>query len=111
MFLTFNVIAGTLVGSGLGLEPVIRALRIPPNADRQDELRAALGDVAEAGLERLAQLEAEGGVGAADALLFRTELEMRHRRYRTNDREAADRVAGATARARAQIVAAHAGGC
>ncbi len=106
LFLTFSVIAVTLVGGGLGLEPVIRALRIPPSHDRENELRIAFGDVAQAGLERLAELEAEGHVDSAAATLFRTQLELRRRRYGADDRDAADRRAGAAAWLRGEIIAA-----
>ncbi len=106
VFLTFSVIAVTLVGGGLGLEPLICALRIPPSDDREVELRNAFDEVAQAGLERLAELEADGRIGADEAKLFRTQLELRRSRYGADDREAADRVAGATAWARGEIIAA-----
>ncbi|MGD1066583.1 MAG: Na+/H+ antiporter [Vulcanimicrobiaceae bacterium] len=106
VFLTFSVIVVTLVGGGLGMEPIIRLMRIPPSDDRERELRFALGEVAQAGLERLAELEAEGRIGPTEAAFFRQQLELRRERYDAKDREAADRSADATAWARREIIAA-----
>jgi CPA1 family monovalent cation:H+ antiporter len=60
LLLTFGVIAVTLVGQGLTLAPLLRALKLPgPNEWSPDEAQARL-ESAQAALDRLEELEEEG---------------------------------------------------
>ncbi|MBV9103276.1 MAG: Na+/H+ antiporter [Candidatus Eremiobacteraeota bacterium] len=79
IFLTFSVILVTLVGGGLTLPLVIRALRVPEGADEEnEEVRHAMVGVAEAALARIAELERDGRIGPSDVQRLRRRYE--HRR-------------------------------
>jgi Na+/H+ antiporter len=61
LLLTFGVIAVTLLGQGLTLAPLLKWLRLPgPNLFSPDEALARL-EAAQAALDRLEELEQEGG--------------------------------------------------
>ena len=65
LLLTFGVIVVTLVGQGLTLPLLLRALRLPgENPWSPDEAIARL-ETAQAALDRLDELEDEGGGGGA----------------------------------------------
>jgi hypothetical protein len=73
LFITFGVILATLVVQGLTLPPLIRALRLPEEADGDDEEITARYLGALAAVERLDQLAAraaavEGGAANAPAI-------------------------------------------
>jgi len=62
LLLTFGVIAVTLVGQGLTLAPLLRALKLPgPNEWSPDEAQARL-ESAQAALDRLEELEEDDSV-------------------------------------------------
>jgi CPA1 family monovalent cation:H+ antiporter len=64
LLLTFGVIAVTLVGQGLTLPPLLRALKLPgPNQWSPDEAQVRL-ESAQAALDRLEELEEEDGAPA-----------------------------------------------
>jgi Na+/H+ antiporter len=67
IFLTFSVILVTLVGGGLTLPSVARALKIPPGDDEEaEEMKAALVAMSRSAHERLHALERDGHITAAD---------------------------------------------
>jgi CPA1 family monovalent cation:H+ antiporter len=72
LLLTFGVILATLLGQGLTLPPLLRALRLPgPNQWSPDEAQVRL-ESAQAALDRLEELEDEGA--AAEPLRRLREL-------------------------------------
>jgi hypothetical protein len=72
LLLTFGVILVTLLGQGLTLAPLLRALALPgPNRWSPDEAQVRL-ETAQAALDRLDELEDEGG--AAEPLRRLREL-------------------------------------
>jgi len=72
LLLTFGVILVTLLGQGLTLAPLLRALALPgPNRWSPDEAQVRL-ETAQAALDRLDELEEEGG--AAEPLRRLREL-------------------------------------
>jgi CPA1 family monovalent cation:H+ antiporter len=80
IFLTFSVILITLIGGGLTLPLVVRALDIPPGDDEAEgELRKALAAMSQAAHERLAALEREGRISADDAKLLAHRFASRRR--------------------------------
>ena len=70
IFITFSVILVTLVGGGLTLPAVVKALHIEQGTEERDELRLALVHTSEAAITRIGELQAEGRIDAphADAL-------------------------------------------
>jgi len=82
IFLTFGVILVTLVGQGLTLSPLIRALRIPedPSADREDA--KARIKAAEAALARLDELAEEDWVRDDTLERMRGQYRFRSNRFR-----------------------------
>ena len=74
LFITFGVILATLVVQGLTLPLVIRLLRLPPDADGEDEETTARYLGALAAVERLDQLAAAAG-GTASPVLARLRAE------------------------------------
>jgi monovalent cation/hydrogen antiporter len=78
IFVTFTVILVTLVGGGLSLPAVVRALHIRSGNEEEDETRNAVLKTYEAALYRLAELEREGRLDAAHAQTMRQSFE--HRR-------------------------------
>jgi CPA1 family monovalent cation:H+ antiporter len=60
IFLTFVVILGTLVGQGLSLPALIRALKLSGGAEEQQEEADARFQAMDAAVQRLGELEAEG---------------------------------------------------
>jgi CPA1 family monovalent cation:H+ antiporter len=78
IFVTFSVILVTLVGGGLTLPTVVRRLGIEGGTEERDELRHAQVRSAEAALQRIRELEAEGRVDADHARVLRKRFE--HRR-------------------------------
>ena len=78
IFLTFSVILVTLVGGGLTLPSVVERLGIVRGTEERDETRLALARAAEAALERIAELHAEGRIDDAHAEKLRGLYE--HRR-------------------------------
>jgi Na+/H+ antiporter len=72
IFLTFTVILVTLVGGGLTLPLVVRALEPSTrDAEGEEELRHALVGMSDAALEKLKVLEAEGALDEIDATRLR----------------------------------------
>ena len=86
LFVTFSVILVTLVGGGLTLPAVVRALKITSRDEEQTELRAALVRSAEAALTSVADLERAGKIDADHAQSLRERYE--HRRALNNDPDA-----------------------
>ena len=82
VFLTFAVILATLVGQGLTLPALIRAIHIPVDdgADREDA--KARIKAAEAALQRLEQLAVEDWVRDDTAERLRGTYRFRERRFR-----------------------------
>jgi CPA1 family monovalent cation:H+ antiporter len=67
IFLTFSVILVTLVGGGLTLPLVIRALRIPAAADDEADLKAGRAAMNRAAIARIDELERSGALDHDDA--------------------------------------------
>jgi Na+/H+ antiporter len=63
VFLTFVVILATLVGQGLTLPALVRALRLPEQRQWTPEEAIARLEAAQSALDRLDELEAEGRIG------------------------------------------------
>lgn len=95
IFITFSVIVVTLVGGGLTLPSIVRRLRVTRGTEERDELRAALIRSAEAALNRISQLEAEGRIDAEHADDLRERFEHKRDLQRTAEdqptRDHADR--------------------
>jgi monovalent cation/hydrogen antiporter len=80
IFLTFSVILVTLVGGGLTLPWLVRALKIPADDDEEsEELAAALTAMSQAAEARLDALEREGRISAADKALLLKHYASRRR--------------------------------
>lgn len=84
-FLTFSVILVTLVGGGLTMPALIRALRIPPENVEIAEEREALRETARAALERLGELERADLVDRDFAAYLRLRYTMRLERYAVSE--------------------------
>jgi CPA1 family monovalent cation:H+ antiporter len=67
VFITFTVILVTLVGGGLTLPSVVRALHISGGNEERDETRLARVRSAQAAIDRLNELETDGRIDAAHA--------------------------------------------
>lgn len=81
VFVTFTVILVTLVGGGLALPPLIRALQIPRDDTEELEVRAALHAANDAALRKLDELIAQGRVDPDLANQLRHRYGSRRRRY------------------------------
>jgi CPA1 family monovalent cation:H+ antiporter len=80
IFLTFSVILVTLVGGGLTLPSVVRALKIPPGDDEEaEEMRSALTAMSRSAHERLGALERDGQITAADSAALARHYASRRR--------------------------------
>jgi CPA1 family monovalent cation:H+ antiporter len=80
IFLTFSVILVTLIGGGLTLPAVVRALNISPGEDEEgEELHRALEAMSKAARERIHALELEGRITADDAKKLVHRLASRRR--------------------------------
>jgi CPA1 family monovalent cation:H+ antiporter len=90
IFLAFCVILVTLVGEGLTLDPLIRALRIEDDGLEAREEAKARKRAALAALERLAELEGEEWVVADTAGRLRGLYDFRVRRFGERFDEGAD---------------------
>jgi Na+/H+ antiporter len=75
VFITFSVILVTLVGGGLTLPMLVRALHIASGEEENDEMRLAIARTSEAALIRVSVLERQGEVTGdfADSLRRRFE--------------------------------------
>ena len=82
VFLTFGVILVTLVGQGLTLPWLIRALRVEDDRGAEREDAKARIKAAEAALARLEELEAEGWVREDTAERTRGQYRFRTSRFR-----------------------------
>ncbi len=87
IFLAFSVIVATLVGQGLTMPALIRALRIEEDPTDRDEELAARMEIAFAALDRIEQLEGEDWVSEQTVQRTRGMFEYRGRRFssRLND--------------------------
>jgi Na+/H+ antiporter len=83
VFLTFAVILGTLVGQGLTLPALIRALRLEDDGLEAKEEAKARIKAAEAALQRLEEIVAEGWVNADTAERMRGLYGFRQDRFRS----------------------------
>lgn len=84
IFLAFCVILATLVGQGLTLPPLVRALRIEDDGlDRDEELAARL-EIAFAALDRIDQLAEEDWVSQQTVERTRPMFEYRTRRFQSS---------------------------
>jgi monovalent cation/hydrogen antiporter len=90
VFLTFAVIVVTLVGQGLTLPLLIRAIQPPVDDGAEREDAKARVKAAEAALERLEELEAEGWVLADTAERARGQYRFRANRFTARYDGAAD---------------------
>jgi monovalent cation/hydrogen antiporter len=81
VFLTFAVILVTLVGQGLTLGPLIRALRLHDDGVEEREERIARQRVAEAALGRIDQLEDPDWISGESIERARNMLDYRRRRF------------------------------
>jgi monovalent cation/hydrogen antiporter len=79
IFLTFSVIVVTLVGGGLTLPFVIRALRVPGDTIGSAELTRALNVTVQAALRRIDELRREERIDAGQAAALRRRYEHRRR--------------------------------
>jgi Na+/H+ antiporter len=82
IFLTFGVILVTLVGQGLTLAPLIRALRIPEDSGPEREDAKARIKAAEAALQRLDELAEEDWVRPDTLERMRGQYRFRSNRFR-----------------------------
>ena len=82
IFLTFGVILVTLVGQGLTLAPLIRALRIPEDVGAEREDAKARIKAAEAALLRLDELAEEDWVRPDTLERMRGQYRFRSNRFR-----------------------------
>lgn len=82
VFLTFSVILVTLIGQGLTLPFLIRRLRVIDDGGAEREDAKARIKAAEAALERLEELEAEGWVREDTAERTRGAYRFRSNRFR-----------------------------
>jgi CPA1 family monovalent cation:H+ antiporter len=91
LFITFTVILVTLVGQGLTLPLVIRALGLAPDHDLEHAEAHARALTAEAALERIEELMAEwpGHKELIDALRTQYEYRTRHAELHHGDEPAA----------------------
>lgn len=80
VFLTFIVILVTLVGQGLTLPPVIRALGLDDERQWSPEEAIARMEAAQAALDRLDELEEEGRIGEDALRRMRDLYQARFRR-------------------------------
>jgi CPA1 family monovalent cation:H+ antiporter len=79
VFLTFAVILATLVGQGLTLPLLLRAVHLPEERRWSDEEAAARMEAAQAALDRLDELEAEGAANEGDLRRLRDLYRARFR--------------------------------
>lgn len=87
IFITFSVILVTLVGGGLTLPALIRALHLTPGGDEErEEKQRALVVTAGAALDRIGELERAGTLDAAHAQTLRTRFEHRREINRAAER-------------------------
>ncbi len=94
IFVTFSVILVTLVGGGLTLPSVVRRLGVEGGTEERDELRHALLRSAEAALDRIRELQAEGRIDADHARVLRKRFEhTRELELAGEDPEAVDHAA------------------
>jgi NhaP-type Na+/H+ or K+/H+ antiporter len=82
IFLAAVVVMVTLIGQGLTLGPLLRALGLAQGERRQQREAAARAKVTEAGLARLDEMAEAGEVDEDTASLYRQMLEMRLDRVR-----------------------------
>jgi CPA1 family monovalent cation:H+ antiporter len=82
IFLAAVVVVATLIGEGLTLAPLLRALGLAQGAERQRAEAAARAKVTEAGLARLDELAGAGEVDEETANVYRQLFEMRLDRVR-----------------------------
>ena len=82
IFLAAVVVVVTLIGQGLTLAPLLRALGLAEGAKHQRAEAAARAKVTEAGLARLDELAAAGEVDEDTANVYRQLFEMRLDRVR-----------------------------
>jgi CPA1 family monovalent cation:H+ antiporter len=82
IFLTFGVILVTLVGQGLTLAPLIRALRVPGDGGAEREDAKARIKAAEAALLRLDELAEEDWVRPDTLERMRGQYRFRSNRFR-----------------------------
>jgi monovalent cation/hydrogen antiporter len=82
IFLAAVVVVATLIGQGLTLAPLLRALGLAQSDIRRRAEAQARARVTEAGLERLDELAEEGEVDEDTANLYRQLFEMRLDRVR-----------------------------
>jgi CPA1 family monovalent cation:H+ antiporter len=102
IFLAAVIVVVTLVGEGLTLAPLLRALGLAQGDQRLRAEAKARARVTEAGLARLDKLAEDGEVDEDTASLYRQLFEMRLDRVRavlddTGDEEAAEAAADAAA--------------
>jgi len=83
IFLAAVVVVVTLIGQGLTLAPLLRALGLAQTERRRRAEASAQAKVTEAGLARLDQLAEAGAVDEDTANVYRQLLEMRLDRVRT----------------------------
>ena len=82
VFLAAVVVMATLIGNGLTLAPLIRAIGLAEGEKQRRREASARMKVTEAGLARLDQLAANGEVDQDTASLYRQLFEMRLDRVR-----------------------------
>src|SRR5262249_14248028 len=82
VFLTFAVILATLVGQGLSLPYLIRAIHVPDDGSAEREDAKARIRASEAALERLEELADEGGVREDTIERARGQYRFRVNRFR-----------------------------
>jgi Na+/H+ antiporter len=100
------VVVVTLIGEGLTLAPLLRALGLAQSDVRREAEARARARITEAGLARLDELAAAGEVAEDTASLYRQLFEMRLDRVRAVLDDAADEAA---AEAAADAAASHRG--
>ena len=76
VFLTFSVILATLVGGGLSLPFVVRALRIgDADAEEREDLRRGIAGMSQAALAKIQELEDASSIDAFHARSLRRRYE------------------------------------
>jgi CPA1 family monovalent cation:H+ antiporter len=92
IFLTFTVILVTLVGGGLTLPSLVRALE-PSSQDTEGEedMRRGLIAMSDAALAKLKELEHQGGLEASEVAMLRRRY--KHRRAHVDGHPEAERAA------------------
>ena len=87
IFITFSVILVTLVGGGLLLPVVVRALAFDEPDEDRDELRLAVRSMIDMALASIDRLRENGEISADQAAMLRDRYERKRKRFVGSNRE------------------------